>query len=54
MSKPLRRKMEVFLGEKEVVRVHGEGEKIARTGEGVEPIVGRGRSGEGEKNVRVG
>jgi len=54
VSKSSRHKEEVSVKEKEVGRALGEREKNVRMGEGVEPIVGNGRSGEGEKNVRVG
>ena len=37
-----------------MARVTGEGEKRVRKEEGVEAVVGRGRSGEGEKSVRIG
>jgi hypothetical protein len=54
MSKHVRSKVEGVVEEKEVVRANGEGEKSVRMGEEVVAVVGKGRSGEGEKKCESG
>ena len=48
-----RRSVKGRVEEKEAARVHGEGENKVRKGKGVDAVLRRGRSGEGENNVRV-